>query len=433
MRPAFAAIFSHNMLGRVSTSRWRALSRLAGFCALLGASNGCGTTTDSLGRDDPQPADFGPLTGPTSYPNLFRSLLGKTDAEINARIHAAFQQLFYGDPATQTIYFPVVEGQAYIEDVLHDDVRTEGMGWGMLICVQLDKRSEFDQLWTYTKENLAITSGPARGYFQSSCDLEMGSIPCYDPFGHQQLLMALLFANNRWKASPGNIDYAADARDVLDVIRNKESENGGVVLGTTNMLDERSQLMFDFPDISAVGKTRPSVIMPAYYELLAQATRDRSWVEIARAGREYWKRSAHATTGLTPVRAYFDGMPVSGWEAFGPEAYRANVNMALDGLWNAQDPWVLENSSRILTFFSEVGIDTYGAVYGIDGTPIDSLRESALIVTNGISAVAAEVPDRSAYVQAVWDLETPAGGARYFSGLLDLLALLMLSGNFRVY
>lgn len=35
----------------------------------------------------------------------------------------------------------------YIEDILNNDVRTEGMSYGMMIAVQLDKKTEFDRLW----------------------------------------------------------------------------------------------------------------------------------------------------------------------------------------------------------------------------------------------------------------------------------------------
>src|SRR5882724_9040281 len=84
---------------------WRtvALAALAFFPA-------CRTTVDSLGIDRPTeaggPAVLRPLVGPASYPNAFRDVLGKSDAEIAAKIAMTFDQLFHGD-ATQAIYFPV--------------------------------------------------------------------------------------------------------------------------------------------------------------------------------------------------------------------------------------------------------------------------------------------------------------------------------------
>ena len=85
------------------------------------------------------------------YRNLFKEMLGKSDAEIQAKLDAAWQQLFYGDDATQRVYYPVGEDMAYIEDIGNADVRSEGMSYGMMIAVQLDKKAEFDRLWKWAK------------------------------------------------------------------------------------------------------------------------------------------------------------------------------------------------------------------------------------------------------------------------------------------
>jgi oligosaccharide reducing-end xylanase len=128
-------------------------------------------------------------------------------------------------------------------------------------------------------------------------------------------------------------------------------------------------------------------------------------------------------------------MPVTGagWDDFRPEAYRTHVNLALDGIWFRGDPWVVETSDRLLGFFWEQGIATYGTSYTLDGTVLDPAHEIALVVANGTLGVVATRSERQNFVQAVWDLATPSGPARYYPGLLDLLALLVLSGRFQVY
>ncbi|HET9908593.1 MAG TPA: glycoside hydrolase, partial [Anaerolineales bacterium] len=70
------------------------------------------------------------------YPNLFKDYLGKSDAEIQTKIDSAFDQLFYGDDATERVYYPVGSDMAYISDIANDDVRSEGMSYGMMIAVQ---------------------------------------------------------------------------------------------------------------------------------------------------------------------------------------------------------------------------------------------------------------------------------------------------------
>ncbi len=408
------------------------------FAALLPVA--CGKTVDSLGYNGAGALPLGPLTGPPTYPNAFRDLLGKTDAEIAAKIAATFAQLFHGDPATQAIYVPIGTDRAYIQDVLHSDVRTEGLGLAMLVAVELDKRDELDRLWTYAKSTPPrFGSGASSGYFLSFCETASASTaPCLDPFGLQQMLMALIFANDRYTragAPATAVDYAAGARDLLTLMRHKQDENGGIVDGVTDTFDAATNLVFDFPNVSAAGVGRPSIEMPAYYDLWAQATADPFWTGAAVAARAYWQRTAHPSTGLTPVRATFAGVAVAGSDNFQPEAYRAALNMTLDRIWSGGvgDAWTVGESDRLLTFFAAQGIDTYGTSYTLDGaTMLSANHDPGLVAMNGASALIATVPERTAFVQAVWDLAIPTGLSRYYTGLLDLLAVLVLGGQLRV-
>jgi oligosaccharide reducing-end xylanase len=74
--------------------------------------------------------------------------------------------------------------------------------------------------------------------------------------------------------------------------------------------------------------------------------------------------------------------------------------------------------------------------YELDGTVIDSTAaDASLISTNGVSALIAPSTNtnRKAFIQAVWDLQPPSGKNRYYSGLMYLVSVLMLSGEFKVY
>lgn len=81
------------------------------------------------------------------HPNLFRDLLGKNDAEIEGKLNEAWEHFFYGDDDIERVYYPVGDDMAYIYDVGSGDVRTEGMSYGMMIAVQMDKQEEFNRLW----------------------------------------------------------------------------------------------------------------------------------------------------------------------------------------------------------------------------------------------------------------------------------------------
>ena len=78
------------------------------------------------------------------YRNLF-SQIGKGDQEIRDRLNEIFETFFYGSEE-ERIYHPVDPDMGYLEDTGNHDARTEGMSYGMMICVQMDKKEEFDRI-----------------------------------------------------------------------------------------------------------------------------------------------------------------------------------------------------------------------------------------------------------------------------------------------
>jgi oligosaccharide reducing-end xylanase len=420
------------------TASARSVRGLACAAALAVTVGACSATTDSLGYNDTESKTLLPLTPPASYPNPFRDLLGQTDAAISAKLNNTFNTLFHGSltgsPA-YAIYVPVGDDQAYIEDTYHDDeIRTEGIGLGMMICVEFNKQDEFDKLWRYAKEVVENHSGPDAGYFPSFCDATGGTATsCLDPYGFEQFVTALIFANDRW-GSAGAIDYATDALALFHTLRHKEDDNGGVVDGVTNMFDAATNLPLDVPNIAAAGVTRPSVVMPGYYALWAEADADPTWTAAAERGRTFWQSDANGTTGFMPVRAALDGTPLAGWASFQSECYRAQINVVIDQIWSGGNSWNVTESNQLLAFFSGQGINSYGRTFSLDGTTVlDATHDPSLVAANGISALASANSDRSSYVNAVWNLDSPSGDARYYAGLLQMVALLILSGQFQVY
>jgi oligosaccharide reducing-end xylanase len=408
---------------------------LAGLLALVCS---CGSTLDSLGCTEKKldgGSDKGftlaSLVAPASYPNAFRDLLGKSDSEITAKVNDVYNQMFHGDASTESI-FVTVGDQGYVLDVLHDEKRTEGLGLGMLIAVQLGQRDDFDRMWRYAK-SIQVAEGGAQGYFPSYCNTASGSESCFDPYGLQQITTALLLARGRWQATPGDIDYGLEAAKLIDLIRNKELWNCGVVGGITAPFDAESKLPYDVPTQASANVSRPSIVMPAYYDLWEQATGDPFWGQAAAAGRAYWQVSAHPKTGLIPERATFDGKSVSGFDTFSPECDRAFFSMALDRIWSDNRGAVVDQANRLLQFFYAEGVTTYGQVYQLDGTEITTLHDMPLVAANGALALAATMSNRRDFVDEVWNLGTPIASARYYAGLLRLLSLVMLSGNMRVY
>jgi oligosaccharide reducing-end xylanase len=399
----------------------------------IASAVGCSSTTDSLGDTRERSIALGPVKGPLSYPNLFRDLLGKSQSDIDAKIDAAYEQLFHGDPNIEAILRLDGTDSAIIQDTFHLDQRTEGYGLAMLVAVQLNHRDDFDRIWRGA-QRFRFTSGPSEGYFTSVCDGVNGTETCVDPYGMQQFVMALIFANDVWKNEPATVDYASAATHLLYSMQHKEDVNGGVVNGVTNAFDAKTKLVPHQPQQASANLTRPSLAMPAYYALWAQATGDDFYLGAAAAARSYLTAVAHNVTGLTPLRSDLSGTPVRDFDSFQPESYRVQLNLMLDRIWTGQSFPASSISERLLRFFASQGKDTYGRSFSLDGSQVlDLTHEPALIAANGMSAIAADAyGDRQSFVEAVWDQPLPIGTSRYYAGLLHMLALLALGGELQV-
>ena len=95
------------------------------------------------------------------YRNVFVEMGYKSEA-VYAKLDEIFNSLFYGP---NKIYFEVGDSMAYISDIKNHDVRTEGMSYGLMIAVQLDKKEIFDRLWRWGKKYMQHQEGPMKGYF----------------------------------------------------------------------------------------------------------------------------------------------------------------------------------------------------------------------------------------------------------------------------
>ena len=373
------------------------------------------------------------------YPNLFASLLGKTDAQVRAKIDVAWRQLFYGDSAKERIYYPVGDDMAFIEDILHRDVRTEGLSYGMMIAVQLGRQQEFDRIWTWTRTHLQHEDGPLAGYFawQARPDgSRMAQNPASD--GEEWFATALLFASGRW-GDHGAIDYRAEANRILEAMLHKEDAGAGGRV--TNLFDHTTKEVVFVPMAGMASRfTDPSYHLPHYYQLWARwAPRDNEfWCQAAARSRAYLHDALHPVTGLAPDYSAFDGRPFDPWgnehADFRYDAWRVGANIGVDYAWFGADPWQVEAANRLLAFFAGKGLTTYGSLWKLDGTELPNAgHRTGLIATNAVAALAATDPRRTEFVRQLWLVQIPSGEERYYDGMLYFLALLEVSGNFRIY
>jgi oligosaccharide reducing-end xylanase len=376
------------------------------------------------------------LTG--VYPDLFSSLLGLPESAVRGKIDSAFARLFYGRDSSERVYYPVGKDMAYVMDVANNDVRTEGMSYGMMIAVQLNKREEFDRIWKWAKTHMQFAEGPHRGYFAWHCrtdGMKLDSTAASD--GEEWFVMALFFASARWGEGPGIYAYRTEACTILRTMLHKESEQGHGAISA--MFDRHRKLVVFVPETPGNGFTDPSYQLPHYYELWARwGEHDENfWCSAASASRRLLRLAADTSTGLSPDYATFDGKPTSPWGGghgdFRFDAWRVAMNVAVDWLWFRKDPWQVTQSNRLLEFFHARGVRTHGNQFTLDGRQIGDDHSTGLVAMNAVAALAATSGLRKAFVEELWRTPIPAGFYRYYDGMLYMLALLQVGGEFRIY
>ena len=222
------------------------------------------------------------------YPNFFERA-GYSSKEIDQRLSGIFDTLFYG-AEDERIYHEDGD-MGYIVDTGNIDARTEGMSYGMMMCVQFDRKEEFDRIWKWARTNMYLDSGRNKGFFCWSNALD-GSKNSNGPApdGEEYFAMALLFASHRWGDGEGIFDYSHEACELLhDMIRTGDDKTG------RGMFDGNNHLI---RFITEVDFTDPSYHLPHFYELFAlwADEEDRPfWKNAAVASREYLVKACHKT------------------------------------------------------------------------------------------------------------------------------------------
>lgn len=368
------------------------------------------------------------------YRNMFKEF-GYTDTQINERLEYLWNRMFYGNSTTEAIYYPVGNDQAYILDTGNDDIRSEGMSYGMMICVQMNKKAEFDRLWKWAKTNMQIQTGAAKGFFswQISKDGLTKSLQCA-PDGDEYFAMALMFAAGRWGNGEGIFDYWKEANYILD---NSISKGEYINSSTTNMFDENVKQVVFVPYASSAKHTDPSYHLPSFYQLWSfWANNNRwFWAELANKSREMFPKFANAQTGLMPDYANFDGTPTGGSHAdFRFDAWRCAMNMGMDYAWfkASEDQVTLIN--RLHNFFASKGVDSYKNQYSLIGAELSGGDHSpGLVACNAGGALASNQRIAWDFIQDFFTITPTSGQYRYYDGLLYFLNYLHLSGNFKIY
>ena len=380
--------------------------------------------------DAPTPASVGAVsTG--KYRNLFKEL-GYSDAEIDKKVESAWQKFFYGTD-DERIYYPVGEDMAYIYTADTDDVRSEGMSYGMMICVQMDKQEEFNRLWKWAKTYMQHTSGEFKGYFawqMNTNGTKKDNTPAAD--GEEYFVTSLLFASARWGNGEGIYNYNKEAQEILTTMLHQADDGQGV-----NMFDKTHKMPVFCPIGNAATYSDPSYHLPAFYEVWArEAEQDNDfWSEAAEASRQHFKDATNEKTGLGPDYSEYSGAAKNDGNHgdFRFDAWRIAANIACDYAWWAQDSWATTHANRIQSFFYDQGVDSYGNQWSLDGKNLSPDHSPGLVAMNATASLASSDKKSWSFLEDLWNISPTTGKYRYYDGCLYMMGLLHCSGKFRAY
>lgn len=377
------------------------------------------------------------------YRNLFLEA-GYSQAQVDQRLAELWRTYFEGDEDNERLYYEAGDDMAYILDVYNNDVRSEGMSYGMMLCVQLDKQEQFNKLWKWAKTNMQHKSGdPREGYFAWQLNRD-GSIKDGNTAsdGEEYFIMALMFASNRWGNGGGIYNYEAEADYIIKNCFNKPME-GYPYSGYTNLFNMDEKQITFVPYASAAKFTDPSYHLPAFYKLWAMWAKEHNqdFEDFAAKSREMFPKFAHGTTGLMPDYAEYNGSPHTGdgdHAGFLYDAWRCIMNMAVDFSWfqpGDVDYTALVNRQH--NFFATIngGVPNYYSVYELDGRQKNGNTDHSpgLVACNATGALASNQMVAWEFIDDFMATAIPTGRYRYYDGLLYYLNFLHVSGNFRIW
>ncbi len=372
-----------------------------------------------------------------SYRNVFKEI-GISEEKINARLEEIKQAYFYGP---DKVYFDVQPDTGYIMDTGNYDARTEGMSYGMMLCVQLNMKDEFDRIWKWSKDNMFMTEGFNEGYFAWSVKPDLSAkADGPAPDGEEYYALSLFFASHRWGDGEGIFNYSEEACKILSAMIHKGSSKRA---GAPMFNNDNHQILF----VPGIDFTDPSYHLPHFYELFAQWAyeEDREFFkEAAKISREFLIKACHPDTGFSAEYSWFDGTPMSRklpWtddrhDWFFSDAYRTAANISLDYEWFKTDVGQCAMGEKIQkALVEDMRKDTYH-IYEIDGRIAEDKALHPVGITATVAETALITPMNELtkeWVNKFFNTPLRSGERRYYDNCLYFFAFLALSGNYKIY
>ena len=351
------------------------------------------------------------------------------------RIRKAFHAIFE-DPENRFYFEGPDADTGYMLDTGNIDARTEGMSYGMMMAVQMDRQDIFDRLWTFSVRYMRLTEGKHQGYFAWSVKPDgRHNAEGPAPDGEEYFAMALFFAEARWGGREAPYDYAAQARDILmHCVHQHELVPGGRAM----WVPENHLIRF----VPEVDYSDPSYHLPHFYTLFAKLAdeEDREfWAKAAEASYAYLEKSCDPVTGMAAEYADYDGKQILMFRkqmAFYSDAYRVAMNIGLDACWfgpKAPLSKAAGNLQKTLREHPELWAD-HSCM--LDASPCDEpvMHPLGLMATTAAGSLALPESEMTKWwTEKLLSAEPRTGVRRYYDNCLYFFTLLMMAGEYKMY
>ena len=364
------------------------------------------------------------------YTSPFKTVLGKTDQDIQDKIDELWNH-YFGGQNDKTVYYEDRDG-GYIVDINNNDIRSEGMSYGMMIAVQTNHREQFDKLWKWAKSHMwKDPSTGGTGYFAWQANRD-GSVRDWGnaPDGEIYFMMSLLFAAHRWNDE----GYMRDAQSILKACWKGNGQS---------LYSEQYYIATFQPSDGNNTWGDASYSLPAFVDLFSRwsETNTDKWLKAMKATRDHIYNSANPQSGLCSDYSNFDGTP---HQAYGDnsikyafDAIRCPMNYGMDSYLFGVDMERQTKIAKVITDFFEKDGYTHGH-FNWDGTNgygdftigqagANAVATYALLKEDSYKDLVKKV------LQKAWDSKPIVGSQRYYDGLVHFLAMLHLTGNFKIW
>lgn len=418
------------------------------FCALPLVLVACSAGGDIVSKTTESNKEIAPNTTPGAfytgeYRNAFVELGIASPEKVSKKVNDTYQQLFYSNSRSEngkSVFFPVGDDMGFIKDIGSNDIRSEGMSYGMMIALQMNDQTMFNKLWKFSKTYMQHKEGWYKDYFAWHLKPEApfehkSENPA--PDGELYFAMALFFAEHRWGAGQGINQYKEEANQILKAMTDKPETESQVTMFSR---DEK-QILF-VTEKSLGIYTDPSYHVAAFYELLGRwADQDNQlWLDAAKVSRDYLYNASHPETGLFSEYAAFDGTPqITSFNDIshkaGYDAHRVIGNMAMDNHWFNVDPRQQELADRMIRFFADehASRGKNYAVHEMSGEIASKWASAGQNAMNGTAAIITASTEAAEFTERLWNQPVPTGKWRYYDGLLYMFSVLQMSGEYQIY